>query len=103
MVPRRGGDEEEWTVVRDEALAEEVRGSRVALGHRPPEALAAHLFPRAGKTVDPTLRMLLAGLADDCGDPEPVPDEPDVAERDARLRHSPRPGIHAEVQLALLR
>ena len=65
---------------------------------QPQKPGAAHLRARAREARDRPPRMLASRPSDRSRDPEEVAHHRDVAERNARLRHAERPGVHADQQ-----
>ena len=100
-VPSGFVHEDERAPVRDEDPVEEPVGRREAIARPAPESGAAHLRARTREARDRPPRMLASRPADRSRDPDEVAHHRDVAERNARLRHAERPGVHADQQHSL--
>ena len=88
--------EEQRAVVVDEVLGEERLGFTKALLKQAPESATAYLGAMAGETSDLLGRMLPLRSTDRHLESHPVTDGGNLAERDARLRHAERPGVHPQ-------
>jgi hypothetical protein len=95
-VPAAGVHECERTIIPDEKSVEESCRSSIPGARPSPKPVSADFAAPAIESGYQAFWMLVIRTLDFSVDAKPIADHSDIAERHTALRHSERPGIHAD-------